>query len=178
MLISLLFFFQAEDGIRDKLVTGVQTCALPISPEHPDPHALLPVLPGTPAGVHGLEFVLRPQAVPLRRTRTRSPRRLRRRAAPARADAGHLSVLVPREEDALLLGAHVLRGGTLSLDDDGRTVADPECLQLAVAHRDARPGMAVGAGAPHALRVRVSHRRGRARPRGYRSGAPAPDRHW
>src|SRR3989441_7441341 len=27
------FFFQAEDGIRDKLVTGVQTCALPISRE-------------------------------------------------------------------------------------------------------------------------------------------------
>src|SRR5687767_10871440 len=26
------FFFQAEDGIRDKLVTGVQTCALPIFP--------------------------------------------------------------------------------------------------------------------------------------------------
>src|SRR3989441_9475084 len=25
------FFFQAEDAIRDKLVTGVQTCALPIS---------------------------------------------------------------------------------------------------------------------------------------------------
>src|SRR5947208_4387739 len=25
------FFFQAEDGIRDDLVTGVQTCALPIS---------------------------------------------------------------------------------------------------------------------------------------------------
>src|SRR5438105_10214928 len=25
------FFFQAEDGIRDPLVTGVQTCALPIS---------------------------------------------------------------------------------------------------------------------------------------------------
>src|SRR2546423_14185910 len=26
----MCFFFQAEDGIRDKLVTGVQTCALPI----------------------------------------------------------------------------------------------------------------------------------------------------
>src|SRR5919202_7040441 len=26
-----LFFFQAEDGIRDHCVTGVQTCALPIS---------------------------------------------------------------------------------------------------------------------------------------------------
>ena len=27
-----VFFFQAEDGIRDWSVTGVQTCALPISP--------------------------------------------------------------------------------------------------------------------------------------------------
>src|SRR6266404_9748841 len=27
----IIFFFQAEGGIRDKLVTGVQTCALPIS---------------------------------------------------------------------------------------------------------------------------------------------------
>ena len=26
----LFFFFQAEDGIRDRNVTGVQTCALPI----------------------------------------------------------------------------------------------------------------------------------------------------
>src|SRR5258708_26530811 len=29
---GMFFFFQAEDGIRDDLVTGVQTCALPISP--------------------------------------------------------------------------------------------------------------------------------------------------
>src|SRR5260370_1757099 len=27
----IIFFFQAEDGIRDSSVTGVQTCALPIS---------------------------------------------------------------------------------------------------------------------------------------------------
>src|SRR5690606_40172019 len=31
--ISCVFFFQAEDGIRDFHVTGVQTCALPILPE-------------------------------------------------------------------------------------------------------------------------------------------------
>src|SRR3990170_5370922 len=53
-ILSKLFsdlFFQAEDGIRDDLVTGVQTCALPIlwrwgrtsdgtltSPEHPHRH--------------------------------------------------------------------------------------------------------------------------------------------
>src|SRR5260221_7169942 len=28
--VSSFFFFQAEDGIRDHCVTGVQTCALPI----------------------------------------------------------------------------------------------------------------------------------------------------
>src|SRR6202522_3271757 len=33
----LIFFFQAEDGIRDVVVTGVQTCALPIS-RHGGPH--------------------------------------------------------------------------------------------------------------------------------------------
>src|SRR5256885_2694850 len=31
-----VFFFQAEDGIRDYKVTGVQTCALPISREPGD----------------------------------------------------------------------------------------------------------------------------------------------
>src|SRR3989441_8997858 len=30
IIFLFFFFFQAEDGIRDKLVTGVQTCALPI----------------------------------------------------------------------------------------------------------------------------------------------------
>src|SRR5258708_21414868 len=38
----LFFFFQAEDGIRDDLVTGVQTCALPIYIMHaPDSLARL-----------------------------------------------------------------------------------------------------------------------------------------
>src|SRR5260370_40229632 len=31
MVSGIFFFFQAEDGIRDSSVTGVQTCALPIS---------------------------------------------------------------------------------------------------------------------------------------------------
>ena len=30
VVFCFFFFFQAEDGIRDRLVTGVQTCALPI----------------------------------------------------------------------------------------------------------------------------------------------------
>src|SRR2546430_17733058 len=32
LVVHFFFFFQAEDGIRDLTVTGVQTCALPISP--------------------------------------------------------------------------------------------------------------------------------------------------
>src|SRR5436309_9027080 len=34
-MIDVFFFFQAEDGIRDFHVTGVQTCALPICPSCP-----------------------------------------------------------------------------------------------------------------------------------------------
>src|SRR5258708_39555704 len=33
LFVVVFFFFQAEDGIRDDLVTGVQTCALPIFTE-------------------------------------------------------------------------------------------------------------------------------------------------
>src|SRR3990170_7749241 len=42
------FFFQAEDGIRDDLVTGVQTCALPICRQAPGA-ARPPTPPGGPA---------------------------------------------------------------------------------------------------------------------------------
>src|SRR5437667_2731476 len=34
-VLFFFFFFQAEDGIRDRDVTGVQTCALPISGRFP-----------------------------------------------------------------------------------------------------------------------------------------------
>src|SRR3989337_3093984 len=33
LVVVFFFFFQAEDGIRDATVTGVQTCALPIQAE-------------------------------------------------------------------------------------------------------------------------------------------------
>src|SRR2546427_8535832 len=51
-----IFFFQAEDGIRDLTVTGVQTCALPIcfiTPESPQLRCLMsgrdPLNPTGPA---------------------------------------------------------------------------------------------------------------------------------
>src|SRR5258708_26698573 len=39
LLSTSVFFFQAEDGIRDDLVTGVQTCALPIYVDSSKPQA-------------------------------------------------------------------------------------------------------------------------------------------
>src|SRR5256885_3282984 len=42
--LEIFFFFQAEDGIRDYKVTGVQTCALPIYAEHEE----VEVLRGSP----------------------------------------------------------------------------------------------------------------------------------
>src|SRR2546430_602487 len=44
-MMVVIFFFQAEDGIRDLTVTGVQTCALPISGRH----STLPIPPSLQA---------------------------------------------------------------------------------------------------------------------------------
>src|SRR6266568_7923536 len=61
----LFFFFQAEDGIRDGTVTGVQTCALPISRDPRDlvrgsraPGARDERLHDPHAGTRGARYVL------------------------------------------------------------------------------------------------------------------------
>src|SRR2546425_13370059 len=74
MLIFFFFFFQAEDGIRDKLVTGVQTCALPICPTWTD--SILRAPRGT----------LRVR--PCRAASGRAPPRRRARARAVRAPRG------------------------------------------------------------------------------------------
>src|SRR5260370_33525706 len=60
LLSSLIFFFQAEDGIRDSSVTGVQTCALPISPSSMPvdlSHAASISVVGT-AGIAAVTFIV------------------------------------------------------------------------------------------------------------------------
>src|SRR6266513_5067021 len=55
---SYFFFFQADDGIRDRNVTGVQTCALPISEARvPDRSAAPPERDGDPlrSAVHAVQ---------------------------------------------------------------------------------------------------------------------------
>src|SRR6266545_5770283 len=84
---SFFFIFQAEDGIRDKLVTGVQTCALPIS-RTPRPPATT-----TSTGDHHLhQRTPRPPAT----TTSTSERHAHRRAATDRIGqpvAGPLAVI-------------------------------------------------------------------------------------
>src|SRR5207248_7401613 len=50
LFLFYFFFFQAEDGIRDRTVTGVQTCALPISPQ-----VLVHRQPGAKSSTHSPE---------------------------------------------------------------------------------------------------------------------------
>src|SRR5256886_3998939 len=87
---ALPFFFQAEDGIRDLTVTGVQTCALPISRARP---ARERQRGGRPrAGARGR---VRPAlaAVRPRRRLLRFPVRRRTRRRVARAPADRKSVV-------------------------------------------------------------------------------------
>src|SRR2546425_1330267 len=97
-----MFFFQAEDGIRDKLVTGVQTCALPISRLHlfrathgrPPCRSVrghAPVRRARRARIHLRAARPRDRALPARHSRTRR-RDLDARPPPARA-APHPSLV-------------------------------------------------------------------------------------
>src|SRR2546426_6050797 len=57
----VIFFFQAEDGIRDYKVTGVQTCALPICSVvnlvlYPGPDGALSILPWSIVNMTGGVF--------------------------------------------------------------------------------------------------------------------------
>src|SRR5215213_3520093 len=69
--IVFFFFFQAEDGIRDWSVTGVQTCALPILGlgRHPGPHPSRPVCRGAREGRPGAQSDHRRHRQPKRQRR-------------------------------------------------------------------------------------------------------------
>src|SRR5699024_11886529 len=69
--ICLIFFFQAEDGIRDRNVTGVQTCALPICKRLALPNArILMHQPAVGESGHGQASDIEIQAAEILRMRT------------------------------------------------------------------------------------------------------------
>src|SRR2546430_13433681 len=73
MVAVFFFFFQAEDGIRDLTVTGVQTCALPIFVAAVNPGSRLALYSrpnGNPVGVLSSRTVYGgPLKLPVGRTR-------------------------------------------------------------------------------------------------------------
>src|SRR6266498_4554241 len=77
----IFFFFQAEDGIRDADVTGVQTCALPIWL----PDLLLPLLRGRPREPAAKRRVQKGPGVDRRRHRDDQARGVYRPGGPALA---------------------------------------------------------------------------------------------
>src|SRR5207249_8028433 len=85
--LSFFFFFQAEDGIRDRNVTGVQTCALPIYAAMKCRSASASVF------AHGAQIAGRAER---RRTGCGRPARIARRGrGPRQPDDG----AVPRSEE-------------------------------------------------------------------------------
>src|SRR6266536_1067952 len=100
--IAAAFFFQAEDGIRDPLVTGVQTCALPISrtspprPSRSNPRRPPTLRPRTaqtpprspPPRATSISTRFSPSVQNPTRYRPESPSSRRRSRLPAPADQG------------------------------------------------------------------------------------------
>src|SRR6266540_5460864 len=62
LVLCVFFFFQAEDGIRDRDVTGVQTCALPISMPDVMPFARINASDAALVGGKGLSLALTARA--------------------------------------------------------------------------------------------------------------------
>src|SRR5205823_7880658 len=83
----IIFFFQAEDGIRDKLVTGVQTCALPIS--------------CYPMSLHGANEARRPRAAQRERSSRPKNGSVAQRSASTRTKASRTMppVILERSEE-------------------------------------------------------------------------------
>src|SRR5256885_3936780 len=153
MLVMLFFFFQAEDGIRDYKVTGVQTCALPIFRDAVRPPARLRHLRAHPRPLRA-----RPEAVP---ARVRGPQDDRPRGAARRA----LGSRFAQGGDGG--GHHRVRSGRRGRQGDVRAAAPavrgirlrvrerPEGDRPRQAHRGAtgpgvaRPGLRAAGGARH-----------------------------
>src|SRR5204862_5690798 len=71
----LFFLFQAEDGIRDLYVSGVQTCALPISTSGACAAGPIPGWHDTHSALHTRPWARGPADGAWRRLPDRSPRR-------------------------------------------------------------------------------------------------------
>src|SRR5437762_6510634 len=118
MRLCVYFFFQAEDGIRDTSVTGVQTCALPISNG---------ITPGTPTLVSKTASTI---------TITWS--------APTDA-AGILGYRIYRDGGTTQIGSDIADLTNLTFTDSGLTAGQAYTYRV-VGYVNGTPGVPLGAG--------------------------------
>src|SRR6266704_581123 len=155
----MLFFFQAEDGIRDRNVTGVQTCALPILVRRAA-RTLKRAWATPPVNGQGLTQ-LRLRLT--RRALTRPPRRSVRRPGPSSMPDASWSALAEHAtgHDAYLFRSIGLPGGNSPPANDSPWQAERDHPPAgALAARDAitmaraRPGCGhARAAAARALKI-------------------------
>src|SRR2546426_11890081 len=132
--IHAFFFFQAEDGIRDYKVTGVQTCALPISGRRGRASRVPPV---------------RRDARAASRSASRAPRARGHRGATSR-----LPTDPPRPR------SWRLSRGRSAVD----ALSLAPVLPVAHRRRGGRGRCSARRGAPHVMAVRAAERRGAGAP--------------
>src|SRR5258708_21167614 len=122
-VLFFFFFFQAEDGIRDDLVTGVQTCALPIFFSS---HLRCACFPSIPPAITKSSSSALTSATPRKWLLKRKPPRCRSSAVPKPPPAGISSPVrknpspLPRMRE---ISISILTRRTISL----RTRADCFC---------------------------------------------------
>src|SRR5207249_8526164 len=102
----VFFFFQAEDGIRDRNVTGVQTCALPISLRAGAWECIAPILRRISSASWG--GAMHSQA-PARNAASRCSRVAASRIVSKMGEIGRASCR-EREEIAVVAGSVVRKG--------------------------------------------------------------------
>src|SRR5256886_7976711 len=151
--VAFIFFFQAEDGIRDLTVTGVQTCALPISAKgtarvrHPSAHRLSHGVARAGGPDPGARRVVEPG-----RPGGRPVLRLRGRMVPGRAGSARRQRGPGATDGADPLGARrrgrVRPGVSLRTGVDRQSLGD-RCAQ--------RRGL-LAADGPHGLRAMTPER--------------------
>src|SRR2546430_2698688 len=163
----ICFFFQAEDGIRDLTVTGVQTCALPICARRSRDRR------GDLRELSGALRVRRVETAPLGAGRlaapalAAAPRSGRDAPEDEKPDPGHRSVENPRQPEAVALLADGFRNAPRGLDASGG-LADRLDRDRARELRSSASFFGSRGTRPGAARHREEElpARGRARPRG------------
>src|SRR5438552_8741327 len=121
----LFFFFQAEDGIRDDLVTGVQTCALPISNSGREGRSIVPSSPRSSTAAKPFCSAKSRILSQLHVGHPKVEKQIGKRPLAARANSGSIAKKMARRSRKSRLAqgvADIGVSGTTSINFEGRSL--------------------------------------------------------